>query len=244
MGKLPSAKEYEPDCKHSEDRQESELCAQWGAVAAARRGNDLAADANRAARDANAIGAQTLLWTKIGFGAVLSTLLATAWAAWAASRAAGIADKSMSLFRDAEGGILAPRIEITHGGAAYTVALPNRGRSPVSVIHADVSVMDEEPKGPIPTFVHQFPVDLMIAEGKAYEFGEYQFETNARYVYFVGGCIYKTFFWETRLCRIAARVDRETGAKEVLHTVNFSKWDRMIHAIRPVRWWQFWRRPS
>lgn len=241
-GKLPSANEYQPDCQRPKSREESDLCAQWGAVAAARRANDLAANANRAARDANAVSAETLIWTRRGFLAIILTLLATAWAAWAAARAASVADKSMKLFRDTEGGMLSPRVELTHGGSCYTVTLSNRGRSPVTVIHADINVSDTEPQGPIPAFVHQFPSDLMIAEGRNYEFGEFQFTTDARYVYFFGGGIYKTFFWETQLCRIAVRMDRNTGAHEILHRADFSEWEGMIRKLRPLRWWQFWRK--
>jgi hypothetical protein len=234
---LPSPKEYKPDCEHPKNREESDLCAQWGAVATARRANDLAAEANRALGDANAISAQTMLWTRAGFIAVLATLIATAWAAWAAGRAASIADKSLKLFRDSESGFLAPSVDLSLNGTSHKVSAINRGRSPITVIHADYTVHDEIPKVPIPCFVHIFPSDLMVAEGKTYAFGEYLFETDRRIVYFIGGVIYRDLFWRSHLCRIAVRVDRQTGEKSVVWDVDFSKWEEMMSGIKP-KWWR------
>src|SRR5687767_315295 len=74
--------EYKPRCNKPRNREESELCAQWGAVAAARDANRLTVDANRALADANAVSATMLAWTKAGFVALILTLVATAWAAW------------------------------------------------------------------------------------------------------------------------------------------------------------------
>jgi hypothetical protein len=241
-GALPRPKEYKPDCEHPHDREESDLCAQWGAVGAARRANDLTAAANRAIGDANAISAQTLIWTRAGFITVLATLIATGWAAWAAGRAASIADKSMKLFRDSESAFLAPSISLTNGGSCHKVRASNRGRTPATVIHADFTVYDEPPQGPIPFVVHVFPSDLMIAEGTSYEFGEFRFETDSRIVYFIGGVIYKDFFWRPHLCRIAARVDRQTGEKQVVLEVDYSEWEEMISNIQPERWWKLRKR--
>ena len=47
VGKQPSAQEYKPSCEKPKNGEESELCAQWGGVAAAREGNRLTAEANR-----------------------------------------------------------------------------------------------------------------------------------------------------------------------------------------------------
>jgi hypothetical protein len=180
---LPRTPKYEPRCDSPKDREESDLCAQWASVAAARRANVIGVEANHAARDANAVSADTLYWTRAGFVAVLATLLATAWAAWAAAKAATIAGKSLTLFQDSESGILVPSIDVTNGGAAHHVTLVNRGRTPVTLIHADFNVLDNPPVGPISTFVHQFPSDLLIAADKPYDFGQFRFNTDRRKTY-------------------------------------------------------------
>ncbi len=67
-------KPYEPACSAPKDRGENELCESI-------RANDLAA--------------KNLFWVRIGTGAVLLSLVFTAWAAWAAAVAAGAARKSV-----------------------------------------------------------------------------------------------------------------------------------------------------
>jgi hypothetical protein len=91
--RLPSAETYQPRCDRPKNWDESDLCAQWGAVIAARQANALAAEANRAAQKANIVSANTLRWTQAGIVAVLLTLIATAWAAWSAGVAARAANR-------------------------------------------------------------------------------------------------------------------------------------------------------
>lgn len=130
---------YQPRCDAPQDREESDLCAQWEGVAAARQANSLAAESIAGARDANAVSAETLWWTRAGILAIVATLIATAWAAWAAwaaSAAAKAANVSLDLFQKNEAGFLIPSVEFaaapTSSGTALKVSFINRGRSPVA----------------------------------------------------------------------------------------------------------------
>lgn len=238
IGKLPRTEEYRPNCQRPQNREESDLCAQWGAVAAARRANDLAADANRATRDANSISAQTLLWTRLGFFAVVLTLFATAWAAWAAARAASMAERSVGLFKETEAGYLVPGVEIDSAGMSWAAHAINRGKTGVTIVHADINIYDAPPDFAIPILEHNFPAHNLIAPEKAYKFGAFQFPTQSRIVFVAGGIIYKTLGWETRLCRISARVDRSTGITEVCADIDFSNWERLRSDLSSKKWWQ------
>lgn len=61
----------------------SQLCAQWAAA--------------NAARESAAISLQSLRWSIGGFIALLLTLVASGWAAWAATKAARAAERSIEL---------------------------------------------------------------------------------------------------------------------------------------------------
>ncbi|HEY5711737.1 MAG TPA: hypothetical protein VIT38_07565 [Allosphingosinicella sp.] len=73
-------------CEDSEQRNGSEICAQWEAANAARQSAEIARD--------------TLSWNIGAFFALFLTLGATAWSAFAASKAAKAAEKSTELLDD------------------------------------------------------------------------------------------------------------------------------------------------
>lgn len=90
---------YRADCREPKDREDSDLCAQWGAVEAVRESNQLALEAIAAAQRSNALSRQGLYLTASEFLALVATFIFTAWAALAASRAAKAAAESLALSR-------------------------------------------------------------------------------------------------------------------------------------------------
>lgn len=90
---------YRADCAEPKDREDSDLCAQWGAVEGVREGNRMAAEAKALVERANTLALRGLWLTGFEFGALLATLLVTAWAAVAASRAARAADQAVEITR-------------------------------------------------------------------------------------------------------------------------------------------------
>lgn len=222
---IPAA--YRPKCQNPKTREESELCAQWAAALAARQANALALQANEAAREANAVSAETLWWTRVGLFAVIATLLATAWAAWAAGSAARAAHESLSLFKDAEAGYLVGSV-VFNNSSVLTVGLVNKGRTPVTIFHADICYFEERPTKPIEAFLtgQSFKTDVLIGTDTPYLFGDgpLAIPGDASECWLCGGALYRTIFGQVRLARVAVHVDRKSGRITVDHKINFAKW--------------------
>jgi hypothetical protein len=116
---------YQADCSKPKRAEDSDLCAQWGAV--------------ESVRDANAIARRQLRWTVAEFFALVATLLITALATVAATRAAKSAQDSVHSER-AWMCFSGPRYnEINNGtikgrpyneGLAISIHWLNAGRSP------------------------------------------------------------------------------------------------------------------
>ena len=214
---LPPARDYKPDCQHPKSLEESDLCAQWGAV--------------KAVRDANAIGTDTLYWTKIGIAAVLVTLVFTAFATWAAGRAAKAAIRSLTTFQTAESGMLIPAINLKGPDIVHVGAI-NHGRTMVAVTHADLACVAEFPKGPLPfAMTMGYESDLCIAQGKSYDFKAHGIDLPNAIVYLVGGILYRTQFDEYHVCKIAIKLNRNTGERSIVHTADFRPWERIADRL-------------
>jgi hypothetical protein len=206
-----SPKEYRPRCDHPQSREESNLCAQWGAVFAARDANRLTQEANSALRDANTINASTLWWTRIGFGAVLLTLIATAWAAWAAGDAARAANRSVDRFESAERGFLVPKVSV-NSPDVVTISLQNTGRTAVTILHADLCCVESKPTEPVETFFNEpgtHRTDVLIGPDKPYIFGPgpMRIPHQSAVCWIYGGAIYRTVFGQIDWVR-GARVSQ------------------------------------
>ena len=231
--KLPGANKYQPRCDQPKDREESDLCAQWGAVFAGRQANVLAAEANRAARDANTVSAETLWWTQAGFFAVVISLIASAFAAWAAAKAAKSANESVHMFQAAEAGILVPKIDWPAQDVLHVKAV-NRGRTLVSVFHADLCIFRAKPTGPLPVIMTggQFKADVGIAAEKAYDFEPQSIRGQPDVFYLAGGVLYRNMFGGVEVARISAKIDRVNVTSEVFHGADFSKWDKLADRMK------------
>jgi hypothetical protein len=214
---LPSPAPYKADCERPKSLEESDLCAQWGAA--------------KAVRDANSIGAEVLYWTRLGFFAILATLTFTALATLAAGRAAKAALRSLNIFQAAEGGVLVPAISLKSPHVVHVGAI-NHGRTMVSVIHAELACVAEFPKGKLPfAMAGGYESDVGIASGKSYDFKARGIELPNALVYLVGGLLYRNMFGEYHVCKIAVKLNRNTGDRSIVHSADFRAWERVADRL-------------
>lgn len=229
---LPRTPEYKPRCERPQSREESELCAQWGGVAAAREANRLTAEANSGLGYANAVSAQTLWWTRAGFLAIIATLFATAWAAWAASKAAHAANRSVDLFIRAEAGFLVPSVSCRNADV-IEILFVNRGRTPVSIIHADIAAVHEPPAEQINmalTTANLFS-PVLVDAGNDWGPGPMSMAAYGQMFWLIGGAIFNDRFGRMDYCPLSVEVDRRTGATKIHQGSDFTKWTDFVNGV-------------
>ncbi len=230
IGQLPSPKEYKPDCASPKSREESDLCAQWGAVIASRRANQIAIDANRAARDANTVSAETLIWTRYGFGAVVATLIATAWAAWAALIAAGAAHKSIDLYMAGENARLVPRLR--PNGRAWALDICNFGKSQAIIFRFDVAASIEPPPEQIPFFLTALGwMDMVVPPDKHVTFPRpIAIPPDGQGFYVYGGAIFRNVFGSFDFMAVSLEIDAN-GAVNSYQPARFDLWKTEVEKL-------------
>jgi hypothetical protein len=221
---LPSSRKNADRCKNPDADNGPDICAQWAAA--------------NAAREANKINSTALMWTVAGFFAILLTLFATAWAAFAAGSAARAANRSLDLFQRAEGGQLVPRGRLDSYDV-MTIGLQNVGRSSVKIIHADLCCVEELPDKPLPDFMTKgaFAADVVIRPDTTYTFGNgpMGIPRNNPEVWILGGAIYETVFGGIEVAPVALHLDRTTGQFTPEWNVSFSQWESMAERLRKIR---------
>jgi hypothetical protein len=210
-----STKKDAERCENINTDNGPDICAQWVAA--------------NAARDGAKVSRETLYWNIAAFFAILFTLIATAWAAFAASAAAKAANLSLDLFQAAESGQLIPKIRQTDY-TTVTVTLHNTGRTAVTIIHADMCGTSKPNDKPLPTFFNEhgtFQADVLIAPEEKYTFsgGPMQIPHEHPECWFYGGAIYRTIFGKLLFVPISVLLDRTTGETRVVHDSDFSRWE-------------------
>lgn len=194
-----------------------------------------AADQAKAAEKANAIALDSLWWNRLGIGAVVATLIATAWAAWAAARASNMAALSVDQYRDTEAADLVPNYNLHYPGSVQ-IRLMNVGRSRAHVLYADVGLIPDGEVAPLVFTMGTHQDDLVVTPDGYYDFGTKQFPVRRGTV--GGGAIYRDIFGRMKMCTFAFGFDLEAAKFTRSENIDFRKWQTALRRFERKRWWR------
>ncbi|WP_294312809.1 hypothetical protein [uncultured Sphingomonas sp.] len=130
---------YEPHCHSPKQREDADLCAQWASVDAAEQANRLAT--------------ASLRLTGLEFGALLLSLIFTGWAAFAAAKAAQIAEEAT---RDADKALAIAERNADAAAAQVAVAQDTAKRQLRAYISVEPGGVNEPVEGRcrLPIHIH------------------------------------------------------------------------------------------